>query len=55
MPSEYDILLPYSRGLRRIGRALLLGGAFVAGVACTALIIAIPLRQTHHAVAIKGE
>jgi hypothetical protein len=48
MPSEYDILLPYSRALRRAGRALLLGGALVAGVACTALVIAIPFRHPGH-------
>lgn len=45
MPSEYDFLLPYSRGLRRTRRALLVGTAFAAGVASTALIIALPLRS----------
>jgi hypothetical protein len=44
MPSEYDFLLPYSRGLRRTGRLLMVGGAFVAGVAATALIVVLPLR-----------
>jgi hypothetical protein len=45
MPSEYDFLLPYSRGLRRTGRLMLVGAAFVAGVASTVLIVALPLRQ----------
>ncbi|MFL6805609.1 MAG: hypothetical protein ACJ8FM_16635, partial [Xanthobacteraceae bacterium] len=45
MPSEYDFLLPYSRGLRRTGRLILVGAAFVAGVASTALIVALPLRH----------
>src|SRR5262249_42147234 len=44
MPSEYDFLLPYSRGLRRTGRLALISAAFIAGVASTALIIALPLR-----------
>lgn len=60
MPSEYDILLPYSQALRRIGRGLLLAGAFVAGVVCTALVIAIPFRHVGHerpvsATAVKGD
>src|SRR5215217_3954198 len=48
MPSEYDFLLPYSRSFRRAWRGLLVAGAFVAGVGCTALIIALPLRSVGH-------
>ena len=44
MPSEYDFLLPYSRRARRAGRAALIAGVFGLGVACTALVIALPMR-----------
>jgi hypothetical protein len=44
MPSEYDFLLPYSRRLRRTGAVVMGAGAFLAGVACMATIIALPLR-----------
>jgi hypothetical protein len=44
MPSEYDFLLPYSRSFRRVGRAVLLTSAVAVGIACTAFVIALPLR-----------
>jgi len=44
MRSEYDFLAPLSGPLRRTGTLLAAGGAFVAGMICTGLVVALTLK-----------
>jgi hypothetical protein len=44
MPSEYDFLLPYSGPLRRVGTFITIGGAFLGGMICTAVVVALAMK-----------
>ena len=44
MRSEYDFLAPLSGPLRRTGTLLAAGGAFVAGMICTGLVVALTMK-----------
>ena len=46
MPSEYDFLLPYSGPARRVGTLTAVGGAFLVGMVCTGLVVALTLKPT---------
>ena len=45
MPSEYDFLAPVSGTLRRAGILMAAGGAFVAGMICTGLVVALTMKS----------
>jgi hypothetical protein len=44
MRSEYDFLAPLSGPVRRIGTMVAVGAAFVGGMICTALVVALTLK-----------
>jgi hypothetical protein len=44
MRSEYDFLAPLSGPLRRTGTLLAAGGAFVGGMICTGLVVALTMK-----------
>lgn len=44
MPSEYDFLLPYSGPLRRIGTLMTVGGAFLGGMICAGVVVALTMK-----------
>jgi hypothetical protein len=44
MPSEYDFLLPYSGPLRRVGTLMAIGGAFLGGMICAGVVVALTMK-----------
>jgi hypothetical protein len=44
MPSEYDFLLPYSGPLRRVGTLMAVGGAFLGGMICAGVVVALMMK-----------